>query len=849
MNDKTRTNRLVDKLIALRQRATQKDVAQEKWAQTGRQAVLFRLSAEIAAALDEDEICQRVVRSVQAEALGYDLASLFLLDDATCDFVLRANAGCSEIPPDLRNAPDVAYIQDHAPVLSCGSKIDVLIKMDQDVVGVLVIESLQPDAFDQNDLDVLTAVSNQTGVAIGWARSLAETRQLFEQTQHRSMQLQAAADVSKSASTILDPEELMQYVVDLIQERFGLYYVGIFLIDKAGEYAVLRAGTGEEGQHMLSAGHRFAVGDSKSLIGWSVANAKSALDISEDAERFDNPDLPETRSEAALPLHSRGRVIGAMTIQSVREAVFSEENISVWQTMADQIAVALDNAHLFEETQQAQKAAEEANQTKNVFLANMSHELRTPLNAIIGFTRLAKRRSQDVLPQKQLDNLEKVLVSAEYLLTLINAILDISKIEAGRMEVHPTAFNAEMLINACSRTVQPFIENEALSLVQDVQVDLPLLFTDQDKVRRILLNLLSNAIKFTQTGTVAVTAQRWGNALMLAVTDTGIGIPEDALERIFEAFQQVDDSTTRKYGGTGLGLSISRHLARLLGGDLTVKSTVGVGSTFTAVIPLRYQVTQPYTSIVSQPKGSYVVLVIDDDPETFLLLQEALVDTEYRVVGVTDGEEGLQKAQELEPLAIMLDVMISTGDGWQILHELKAGSVTQDIPIIVLSVVDNKELGYRLGAIDYLVKSFDCDAVHSALDHIASVKESIHQNHLLVVDDDPLVIRLVRRLLHGEPYQINAASNGVEAIEMISQQRPDVILLDLMMPRLDGFGVIERLRQDPQNSTIPVIAFTSKTLSRKEHMLLKQRASTTIQKQDLEREDLVQELQHALSKG
>jgi CheY-like chemotaxis protein/anti-sigma regulatory factor (Ser/Thr protein kinase) len=403
--------------------------------------------------------------------------------------------------------------------------------------------------------------------------------------------------------------------------------------------------------------------------------------------------------------------------------------------------------------------------------------------------------------------------------------------------------------------VRPLADSRQLRLAKEIEPNLPPLFTDQDKVRQVLINLLSNAVKFTETGTVTITAQQRDETLVLAVVDTGIGIPEEALERIFEAFQQVDASTTRRYSGTGLGLSISRHLARLLGGDVTAKSTVGVGSTFTITLPLHYGGAPPVPVALStvpsevtdtQPEDGPVVLAIDDDPNVIYLLQENLAEAGYRVVGATNGEEGLYKAQALKPYAIILDILMSPKDGWQVLHELKSDPNTRDIPVIVLSIVDNKELGYRLGAFDYLVKPFDQETVLNILARLAPLQAESDQACLLVVDDDPQVVDLVCQLLEDEECQIRSAADGQEALEAISQQPPDIILLDLLMPRLDGFGVIEHLQHSSQHRDIPIIILTAKTLAADELVRLQQRVSKVMLKQGLERETLLQELRHAL---
>jgi len=572
------------------------------------------------------------------------------------------------------------------------------------------------------------------------------------------------------------------------------------------------------------------------------------------------------RSLIAVPLKARGALIGVLAVDSHAPHAFREEDQQLLSALADQASIAIENAQLYEqvkrhaeeleakveartrELQEANRRLEDASRHKSEFLANMSHELRTPLNAIIGFTRLVMRRAQEVLPARQYENLEKILISAEHLLGLINDILDLSKIEAGRMEVRLGSVDLAVLVDDCLRTVEPMIRSERLQVRKEMAADLPPLWTDPDKLKQILINLLSNAIKFTDAGTVTVSARAENGQMAIAVADTGIGVPQDALELIFEEFRQVDSSSTRKHGGTGLGLSISRHFARLLGGDVSVRSTLGAGSTFTLILPLRYEVSSISTRAAAAmrderaaPPDGKVVLVIDDDPDVIYLLRENLGDAGYRVVGALSGQEGLQKARELKPFAITLDITMPNKDGWEVLHELKAHPATKDIPIIVVSIVDNKELGYRLGAFDYLLKPIDRDTILTALGRIAPPR-----GRLLVVDDDPVVVDMVGQLLEGEPYEVEAAADGQEALEAISRRRPDVILLDLLMPRMDGFAVIEHLRQDPEYALIPVIVLTAKTLTSAEHAVLEQGVLKVIQKRGLDRDHFIQELRGAL---
>ena len=502
-------------------------------------------------------------------------------------------------------------------------------------------------------------------------------------------------------------------------------------------------------------------------------------------------------------------------------------------------------------TQELAAARDEAvrsSQAKSQFLANMSHELRTPMNAIIGFTGLVMRRCQELIPAKQYSNLEKIRISANHLLALINDVLDLSKIEAGQMEIRMTQAPVETLVEHCARAIETAVHDKGLALETYIEPGLPVLYTDQDKLRQILINLLSNAVKFTAEGKIDVTVRRQGDAIAFAVADCGIGIPPEARELIFEEFRQVDDSSTREYGGTGLGLSISRHLARLMGGDISIDSEPGQGSTFTVLLPLapgeqKAVGDQPTPVAAADANGARLVLAIDDDPNAIDILQENLAEAGYRVIGATDGEEGLRRAREVKPLAIFLDIVMPRKDGWQTLRALKADPTTREIPVIVLSIIDQKDLGYRLGAADYLLKPIDRDAIVAALGRQAPLS-----GRLLIADDDPMVVDVVCQLLEGEGFDIDTARNGLEALAAIEDHTPALILLDLLMPEMDGFSVMERLGRDPRTRDIPIIVLTAKTLSGDEEEELRARARAVITKQGFQRDELLLEVRGALAR-
>jgi len=445
------------------------------------------------------------------------------------------------------------------------------------------------------------------------------------------------------------------------------------------------------------------------------------------------------------------------------------------------------------------------------------------------------------------------------LLSLINTVLDIAKIEAGRMDVQAANFNINSLIDLCANTATPLLK-PTVRLVKQAQDDLGNIYSDQDKIKQIILNLLSNAAKFTSAGKITLHARRENEMMVVDVSDTGIGITEEALGRIFEEFQQADTSTTRQYGGTGLGLTISRNLARLLGGDLTVTSQYGKGSTFTLTIPIQYgtksdSTLNPDTAPIHRSgtttktdAAKKLVLVIDDDPDAVYLLRESLGPDEFEIIGARNGIRGHEKARELKPDAILLDILMPDKDGWQVLHDLKNDPTTTNIPIILLTIVDKKALGMRLGAAAYLLKPLNPGEVLTTLRKVIKPKD--HERiHVLTVDDDPHIAEMLRQQLPESEFRLDSALDGEAGLAAVEAERPDVILLDIMMPHLDGFGVIERLRENPETRELPIIVISAKELTDDEVARLRESVVLIMRKQGFDGEKLAEEIKHTLQHG
>jgi PAS domain S-box-containing protein len=515
-----------------------------------------------------------------------------------------------------------------------------------------------------------------------------------------------------------------------------------------------------------------------------------------------------------------------------------------------------------EETlRQAKQIAESANLSKSQFIANMSHELRTPLNAIIGYSEMLKEDAEDLELPKFVDDLHKILGSARHLLGLINDVLDISKIEAGKMEIYNEVFDVNSMLEEVVSTVQPLMSKNQCMLVTEFETGLGQIYSDLTKVRQMLLNLLSNAAKFTHEGKVTLTIYRQiaedNDWLVIKINDEGIGMTPDQLKKLFQPFVQADASTTRKYGGTGLGLVITKRFVEMLRGTIQVESNFGHGSTFTICLPAHLPEVLPLeqkvkTVVEATPEEQQIVLVIDDDQNVREMLQNYIHKLGYRVALAANGDEGLRLARKLKPAAITLDAVMPGMDGWMVLSALKTDPQLAEIPVIMATMFEEENQGYSLGATDYLIKPISQEQLRLTLSKY-QLSEQIQQR-VMVVEDDHITRGMMEMMLTRAGWQVCSAENGRRALEALEhceknqELMPSLILLDLMMPELDGFQVVDRLHRHPTWQNIPVIVLTAKDITLEDRMRLKKGVQNIFQKGAYKRDNLLAEIREQLSR-
>jgi signal transduction histidine kinase/DNA-binding response OmpR family regulator len=719
-------------------------------------------------------------------------------------------------------------------------------------LGVITVTRQAPGAFTAHHIELLRTFADQAAIAIQNVR-------LFHELKRSVEELQALGDVGQAVSSTLDIDTVLATIITHAVQLSKADAGGtIYEYNEATEAFAPRANCGVS-DALVTIFQESNIRLGETSIG--VAALQRAPSQIADVEQAHDNRLRDAllcegvRAVLAVPLLREERVIGALVVRKKTTGEFPEPVVGLLETFASQSVLAIENARLFHEIQAKGKELEIASQHKSQFLANMSHELRTPMNAIIGVGEMLLEDARELKREDEIEPLERILRAAQHLLALINDILDLSKIEAGKMEVNLQAFALAPLVEDVAATVRPIAEKNGNGVETECAPDLASVFADPMRVRQALLNLASNSAKFTEKGKIRIlasrTSQKGRDWIALRVSDSGIGMTPEQMSRLFQDFVQADASTTRKFGGTGLGLAISHRLCRMMGGDITVESTLGRGSTFTITLPaagpdgvadVRPPVVKGATRGAARDSQARV-LVIDDDPTVRQLMERYLVRDGFAVITANSGVEGLARARDSHPCAITLDVMMPDIDGWTVLAALKGDPNLAGIPVVLVTIVDEQQRGYSLGAVEYMVKPVDRERLATTLRSVCGRKAG----HVLLVEDEDTARAVVREGLEHDGWTVTEASNGRMALERLKTVDPAAIVLDLMMPEMDGFEFVAELRDHPKWRNIPVIVVTALDLSDADRLRLNGQVERVIQKSGHGQDQLMHEVSTTLA--
>ena len=755
---------------------------------------------------------------------------------------------------DLQQDPEIPLAR-RQRAIAVGHRTYLAVPMLREgvAIGAIGVGRREVKLFTESEIALLQTFADQAVIAIENARLLAELQARTAELTHSVDELTALGDVSRAVSSTLDLETVLRTIVTRANQLAGTAGCTIWEYDEAREEFRLRVSHYPDAGDaaILQAPDRATTIRKGQGVTTRVMELRQPVQIPDITIEgvYESPIRKPLfdaghRALLGVPLLREEQVIGVLTVTRKTPGEFAPEIVRLLTTFATQSVLAIQNARLFKEIEEKSGQLEVASRHKSEFLANMSHELRTPLNAIIGYSEMLQEDAADLGAERFVADLQKIHASGRHLLELINAVLDLSKIEAGKMDLYLESIDIASLVRDVAAVIKPLAEKNTNRLNLECAELIGSMHADLTKVRQSLFNLLSNACKFTERGTVSLAVAREtddsGEWITFAVSDTGIGMTPEQIGRLFEDFSQAEASTTRRYGGTGLGLALSRRLCRMMGGEITVASALGEGSTFTMRLPAVVAETNvepvPVPSAAGEPQAAGTVLVIDDDATVRDLMKRFLVKEGFRVALATGGEDGLRLARELRPDAITLDVMMPGMDGWAVLSALKADPDLADIPVIMLTIVDDKNLGYALGASDYLTKPLDRERLLSVLNKYR------REAPVLVVDDDATLRELLRRILEGAGYTVVEAENGRIALERLRTMAPGVILLDLMMPEMDGFEVVAEMRRHEAWRTIPIVVVTAKELTVEDRQRLNGYVERVLEKGAYSRDTLLAEV-------
>ncbi|HKJ16074.1 MAG TPA: response regulator [Xanthomonadales bacterium] len=687
----------------------------------------------------------------------------------------------------------------------------------------------------------------------------ARNRKIREQ----SDQLAAMTYVSQLVNSTLDLDEIMVTIMRSLNSVFNFNLMAILFLDDKRRKLQLDRMIGDLSDDLKDSleGLDIPMSETNSVFTRTIEVEKPIYlaDVSEDIGAAEGVSkiiyqrVP-AKSMLTFPLRRDGDVEGVLVFANTRDRFeLDDENIKVIGRYVTYIVSAIRNARNYQTIQDARAAADAANSAKSQFLANMSHELRTPLNAVIGYTEMLQEEAEDLGLKDMIPDFEKVKSASHHLLHLISEVLDLAKIEADRIELNPETIQLEEFLMDVQANVEPLIAKNRNELRVTARSELGEVFLDRLRIQQVVLNLLSNAAKFTHKGDIELIADRFSEHdfdwLIFKVSDSGIGMTDEQLEQVFEPFAQADSSTTREFGGTGLGLSISRQICELMGGSLTAESEKDRGSTFTVRIPVKS--TGIRKDIVDAPEGLPAagsghpkdsrpgVLLIDDDTNILDLMTRMLKRAGYTVVTATTGEEGLKTARELRPGVIVLDVMLPSMDGWSVLTKLKSDPELCGIPVVMQSILDESQKGYMLGATEYLTKPVERRRV---IDIISKLKRDGENQRVLIVEDDSDTREMMALWLKNAGWKVTTAVDGREGLEAWDSAPADLIILDLLMPNMDGFEFMEEMRDKPGAANARVIVITAKDLTREDLTRLKGSVERIIQKTSRSTDEILSEV-------